>query len=401
LPRKVLPAVRTETAPTVETRALAAMARTGAPGRLAAARMDRLRSSGWRVLAQHSRQGRDALDRRLATQHAEAYRSIWDEAAEAVGAEIEELAAGFFLIRRGAAETVVHRHLVMLDHPSTMALALDKSAVHQLLTRGGLQVPEHAEFARTERDAALAFLEGSPQPCVVKPSNGTSGGAGVTCGVRDADDLWRAWLAAGRWDGRILVERQVTGEEYRLLFLDGQLLGAVRRQPPRLRGTGIASVSRLIEDENRRRLHAGGLEVARPLRIDLDCELALRESGLTLRSVVPEGRSVAIKHTVGDNAVADNTAVTGLSPELVSEAARAAELTRLRLAGIDVVTRDPTVSLGVSHGAILEVNATPGLHYHYQVANPGEAEPVAVALLDRLLTGASNPDRQNLADSTG
>jgi len=34
---------------------------------------------------------------------------------------------------------------------------------------------------------------------------------------------------------------------------------------------------------------------------------------------------------------------------------------------------------------IIEVNGTPGLHYHYQVADEASATPVAVPILRRLL----------------
>ena len=371
--------------PSIETRVLASLARAGMPGRVAASQLDRLRSKGASFIVRGSRQGRDERVGRLATKHAETYRKIWEGAARAVGADMEELADGFFLLRRGGSETVVYRHLVMLDHPVTMTLALNKSVVHDLLTRGGIPVPEHVELEREGRDAALRFVAGGSHSCVVKPTAGTSGGSGVTCGVRSPDDLWRAWLAAGRWGDRMLVERQVAGEEYRLLFMDGELLDAVRRRPPRVHGDGQKSVMQLIEEENRRRLDEDR-EVAKLIRVDLDCELALRESGLNLRSVVPSGVSVVVKHAVGDNAAADNTTVAELSPELVDEAARAARICRLRFAGIDLVTLDPSTSLGDSGGAILEVNATPGLHYHYQVSDPHAATPVAAPLLERLLT---------------
>ena len=134
-------------------------------------------------------------------------------------------------------------------------------------------------------------------------------------------------------------------------------------------------------------MDADSSEVARLIRVDLDCELALRERGLDLRSVVPDGVSVEVKHAVGDNAVGENATVVDISPELVEDAARAARISRLRLAGIDLVTPDLTKSLSAAGGAILEVNATPGLHYHYQVANEGSATPVAIGILGCLLDG--------------
>ena len=102
---------------------------------------------------------------------------------------------------------------------------------------------------------------------------------------------------------------------------------------------------------------------------------------------VPAAQRVTVKSTVGENAKAENRAVPTeeVSPELVAEAARAARVVRLRLAGIDLVTTDLSSSLRAAGGTIIEVNATPGLHYHYQVANPQEARPVANEILRELL----------------
>ncbi|NNK85686.1 MAG: cyanophycin synthetase, partial [Desulfobacterales bacterium] len=43
-----------------------------------------------------------------------------------------------------------------------------------------------------------------------------------------------------------------------------------------------------------------------------------------------------------------------------------AKLVGAKVAGIDIITNDPSVPLRKSGGAILEVNTTPGYYYHYQ-----------------------------------
>jgi D-alanine-D-alanine ligase-like ATP-grasp enzyme len=373
--------------PAPATRMLAAVSRAGKPGRILAPQLDALRGPGIVSGLQRWRPAQDDRDTRLSRSQTATYVRIWRDAAAAVGAELRELGDGFLSLSRDGRQTVVWRHLVMLDHPATTALALDKSIVHRLLSREGLPVPDHIQAAREDRSNALEFLNGSPDPCVIKPVNGTSGGAGVTCGVECVDDVWRAWLGAARWDSRILIERQTRGEEYRLLFLDGRLLDAVQRRRPTVTGDGRATVVGLIDAENRRRVDASGRdeEVSRLIEVDLDCELAVRASGLSLRSVPESGRVVTVKSAVSQNAVCDNASVRNLPADLVREASRAAELVHLRLAGVDVVIGDPHRPLTEGGGAILEVNATPGLHYHYQVANPAQATPVAVPILSRLL----------------
>src|SRR5207245_11487947 len=113
------------------------------------------------------------------------------------------------------------------------------------------------------------------------------GGAAVTGCVQSARHLARATLSAARLDTRLLIERQVPGEMYRLLYLDGELLDVVLRQAPHVRGDGHSSVLDLIAQENERRLEAAR---ARSLiTIDLDCLLALEAAGRPPLSVPAAG----------------------------------------------------------------------------------------------------------------
>lgn len=370
------------------TRTLLGIARLGRPGRVISPELDALRTVGLAGALRRRRVRGSETAERLAAAHLATYRRIWEGAAEAVGAQLRELGGGFLVASRNGAQTVLHNHEVMLNDPATNALTLNKAIVHELLLDAQIPVPEHVEASREKPSQALSFLLSTAQPCVVKPASGTSGGTGVTCGVEGADDLWRAWLRAGRWDRRVLVEKQTRGQEYRMLFLGGELLGATCRERPRLVGDGSSTVLDLIEAENRRRLNALGRDVSRLITVDLDCELAVRRHGLTLRSTPASGLRFAVKSAVSENAAAENVTAPGLSAQLVGQVARALELLHLEFAGVDLVTPDPTLSLSEAGGTILEINATPGLHYHYQVTDPARAVPVAVPILERLLRPA-------------
>jgi cyanophycin synthetase len=74
-----------------------------------------------------------------------------------------------------------------------------------------------------------------------------------------------------------------------------------------------------------------------------------------------------------------------IAPAVLADAARAASVVGLRLAGVDLITPDAGRPLAETGGAVIEVNADPGLHHHYQVADPETATPVAVRMLERLL----------------
>jgi len=224
-------------------------------------------------------------------------------------------------------------------------------------------------------------------PCVVKPAVGSAAGAGITTGVRPGRLLAAAVARAGAYSRSVMVERQVEGDNYRLLFLDGDLIDAVLRRPPSVVGDGRASLRRLIQRENARRAASGTQAAQSLIGVDRDVVSTLRAQGAHLGTVLPAGQRILIKKVVNDNCREDNEAATDrLSPAIVGCAAAAASAVGARFAGVDVITRDPGVPLARSGGVVLEVNTTPGLYYHYRRRDDGV--PVATIVLERLLDRA-------------
>lgn len=328
------------------------------------------------------------LSRRFVEARSEIYRRMWADAARAVSAEIDELADEYLVIRRGDRETLVWQNLVPLHSQPSMKLADDKALVHHLLRAVDVPVPDHVVVDARDLQPALEFLAASGSPCVAKPSGGTGGGAGVTGSVMTGDDLARVCLASARWSTQILLEQTIQGREYRLLFLDGELLGAVERHRPRLMGDGRSTIAELVVRENLRRVDAPAHDHLRPIRMDLDLELTLRRQGASLSTVPDAGVMTEVKTAVSENAPAENETTCDLSPALIADARRAARALHLRLAGVDLVTPNPGVGLSEAGGSVLEVNSPPGLHYHYLVAEPEHAVRVAVPVLERLLEDA-------------
>jgi D-alanine-D-alanine ligase-like ATP-grasp enzyme len=352
--------------------------------RSVATRLDLLRSTGPRHAWRHWRQdlALRALERGRREQIA---RALWTDAAETLGAGVQELGAGRLVISRGSARTTVAGQTVTLDDPAAVTRAADKPAVYRLLAGAGLRVPEHEVFDARDLRRAKRFLESGPVPCVVKPAQGR-GGDGVTCGIRTARDLRRASLSASRFAPRLLIERQIRGDVFRLLVLDREVLDVVRRLPPSVTGDGRSTVEELVFGEYERRIRADGDPGIKPFAVDLDCLLSLKQAGLSLRSVPAAGATVQVKTVTNYNRPIDNeTLRAAVSRELSAAAVEAARVLGLRLAGVDVITPEPLASLEDGAGVISDLNAAPGLHHHVYVANGEAARPVAVPILNALL----------------
>ena len=367
------------------TRALRHLSARGRVGAELAYRLDLLRGEGAATVARQFRHGRRDPSVAFDAVRSARYRELWTGAAVTIGAEVEDLGRDFLLISRGDHSTIVRRAFVMLDHPATLELAGDKPLVHRLLAQAGLPITRYRQFEPGDWEASVEFLADTGGPCVVKPARNTGAGDGVTCGLETPDEMRRACLHASRWRSPLLVEHSAVGHEYRLLFLDGELLDVVQRSRPVLTGDGRRTIWELVGAENQRRVEAGTTETARPLRVDLDLELTLRRAGRSLSSVLEFGIELPVKTGVSDNAAAENRTVHEISDEILEEAAAAVRVSRLRLAGVDVVTPDPTRSLAQGGGVILEVNSTPGLHHHFVVRDPSQATPIAAPILETLL----------------
>lgn len=315
----------------------------------------------------------------------EFYERTWAEAAKELGGTWTRLGDDMSQIDVGEARTRVVHNVSEIDNPVTLAILHDKPLTHRLLAAEGLPVPRHAVFSLKDISIAEKFMREVRRDCVVKPAGGTGGGRGVTTGIQKISHLARAAAFAAVYADELLIEEQIPGDNYRLLYLDGKLIDAFVRRFPSVMGDGKSTVAQLVRQANDLRLQnrAGVSQVL--ISIDLDMRRTLARQGLTLGSIPAAGQTVTLKTVVNENSGADNTTVTALLCEaIVKDCARAVRALGVRFAGIDLVMTDPTVPLGQSGGVILEVNGTPNLYYHYKKADG--SFPVAVHLLRRLLS---------------
>jgi cyanophycin synthetase len=322
--------------------------------------------------------------RSFSSKRAAFYARIWNEAAKVIGASCVEIGGGVQEVGIEGRRTRVYGRYTEIDDPVTLQVAENKAVVLSMLRREGISVPRFVECDIQDIECAKGFVRKIDKKCVVKPANGTAGGVGVTTGVEGTWDLLKAAALASVFDRRILVEELIRGDVYRLLYLHGELLDAVVRKPPTVTGDGKLSIRALVKQENALRLEKGSERAHCRLKIDMDMLKCLREQNLSLASVPREGEVVRVKTVVNENRGRENESATeALSKSIIIEGARAANVTGVKMAGVDIITCDPTVALSESGGAVIEVNAVPGYYYHYMKV--GEPFPVAIYVLKEVL----------------
>lgn len=344
------------------------------PGRLAQALV------GARLLADRVRARLDTRERGLQKAFAAIrrrfYHDLWFAAAEEIGARAELLEADFIRITRGARATWVRGGFAMIDPLLAFRLSENKPLVMDLMRELGAPTVPYRRFSLDRIEEAEAFLSAAAGPVVVKPAAGTGAGAGVVTGIRTAEALRTAAVAAARLHPQLLVEQEISGAAYRLLYLRGELVDVIRRGPPTVVADGRRNLEQLIEAENAARGAADPVTSLHPISFDVECRAALERQGLAPDTVPPDGERVAVKLVCNQNAARDNlrepTDAIHVHPTIRDEGRRLAAALGLELVGVDLIAEHLRAPLAETGGFIGELNAGPGLHHHVLVSEPDD-----------------------------
>lgn len=270
------------------------------------------------------------------------------------------------------------------DRTSAIAegIASDKDMTKSLLSSCGVPVPEGA-IARS-LDAAWEEAQDIGLPVVVKPIDANHG-RGVSLNLMTEAEVKAAYTIASE-EGEsksVLVERYVTGNEHRLLVVGRKVVAAARGESVWVTGDGRSNVAELCEtqiniDPRRGESEEFPLSPVKP-RESEENQLQLQRQGLTPDSIPAEGQKVLIQ--VNGNVADDVTDL--VHPDVAHAAALAARIVGLDIAGIDLVCEDISRPLEEQRGAIIEVNASPGLLAHMKPAS-GTARNVGKDIVDHL-----------------
>jgi len=269
------------------------------------------------------------------------------------------------------------------DQTSAIAETIcgDKDLTKTLLQSCGLPIPEGCvvEDVAAVWDAAQDI----GLPVVIKPLDGNHG-RGVSTNLSKEADVIAAFKLASAEGSEVLVERFIAGNEHRLLVVAGKVVAAARGESAFVIGDGISDLHQLIESQLNSDPRRGVTEEF-PLNIitlEEDHHTVLFEierQGYTPTSIPAAGVSVLIQRN--GNVAFDVTDL--VHPDVAADAALAARIVGLDIAGIDLVAENISKPLAEQGGAIVEVNAGPGLLMHLNSAD-GSPRPVGDAIVASL-----------------
>ena len=166
-------------------------------------------------------------------------RDVDAHGIDGIPALLDALRAGHFarvfniLHGRGGEDGVLQGALQSLGVPYTgsnvlgSALSMDKIRTKQVWESIGLPTPRYVRFANGGNiAAAISDLE---LPVVVKPSHEGSS-VGITR-VRKQQDIHDAITLAARYDGELIIEELIEGDEFTVSILGGAALPSIKIVP--------------------------------------------------------------------------------------------------------------------------------------------------------------------------
>jgi cyanophycin synthetase len=237
-------------------------------------------------------------------------------------------------------------------------------------------------------------------PIVLKPLDGNHG-KGASINVTTWEDAKAGLEYAQKYSRRVIVEKFITGFDFRVLIIDNKLVAAAKRVPAHVVGNGTNTIQELIDITNQDPRRGYGHEnVLTEIDVDRDTLDLLEKLSYTVDTVPKNGETVYLKSTANLSTGGTSVDVTDMMhPENVFLCERISRVIGLDICGVDIMAENLTQPLKENGGCILEVNAAPGFRMHLA---PSEGLPrnVASPVID-MLYPPGKPSRIPIIAVTG
>jgi len=258
----------------------------------------------------------------------------------------------------------------------------DKHATKELLREAFIPVPQGDVIRQVEHLPEV--IAGLGFPIVVKPLDGHQG-KGATVNINTEEAAREAFAVAKLYSNRVVVERFISGSDFRALVINNRFVAAAKRTPASVIGDGLHTIVQLVEQVNADpRRGDGHGNVLTKITIDASSLELLARKGYTPETVPPAGEEVWLKSTANLSTGGTAEDITDrVHPDNVRLFERVARVIGLDICGIDIMAPNLTTPLASNGGAIIEVNAAPGFRMHLE-PSAGQPRNVAAPVIDML-----------------
>lgn len=266
--------------------------------------------------------------------------------------------------------------------PYTKGIIIDdKYHAKKFLQKKGFSVNEGQVFLRSEIQNAVQFALSVGFPVVLKPVM-SSHGEHVIMNINTPQELrqmLKEYFSKYTKHTYCLIEKQFSGNEYRLFITKDNFFAAVHRLPASITGDGIHTIQELIRAENFRRMNPRNTCLCR-IAVDAITKRELKNQNLCLSSV-PEKRCVVKLRFNSNISTGGNCydVTDRVHPSFIALSKKILLSLDVPFIGIDMLCAD--ISLIVREYAICELNTYPGISLH-MMPEKGKKRDVAKAIVD-------------------
>ena len=282
----------------------------------------------------------------------------------------------------GAKQRRIQATLTDRTSALSVEIADEKFRTKELLKRAGIPTPEGSIAESLDEAVHAAARIG--YPVAVKPEVGNHG-RGITAHVSSASELESAFASAQNICASVIVEKSLTGFDFRVLVINGKLAASALREPAHVVGDGTSSILHLIEMANADPRRGFGHErMLTTITVDHMTERLLAQRGYTVEDVLPDKEKLYLKSTANlstGGTARDVTDEVHQDVQLMCE--RVARLVGMDCIGIDIVAPGLDQPLDPESAGIVEVNAAPGFRMHLDPTE-GRARDVAKSFVEML-----------------
>jgi D-alanine-D-alanine ligase-like ATP-grasp enzyme len=295
-------------------------------------------------------------------------QKIADEIGAVVLVDPECTFVGLITFKNGN-KTFFRNNKFSINSLGSVAIAKDKGVSNFFLSKFGYKITEGKTFFTDELceemanirniDAGLYYAKELGFPVIVKPIN-LSQGIFVTK-VYNKQEYYQVAKKILQKTSGLIVERFYSGNDYRIVVLDDEVVAAYQRIPLFVVGDGKSSILQLMQYKQENFINNGRKEI-----IDFEdyrIKKNLKRRKINFNTVIPKNNIIYLLDNANLSTGGEAVDFTeNIHPDFQKLAISITKDIELRLAGVDILTSDITSPM--EDYTIIEVNGAPSLtHY--------------------------------------
>ena len=247
-------------------------------------------------------------------------------------------------------------------------IAKNKDLTKVMLKSMGIPVPNGylIEEGENSENDLLKYYNILGPPVVIKPYDGNHGD-GVIANINNINELKKAYKIANKISEYVIIEKYITGNDYRILIINNKFVAASKRNPSFVVGDGYSNIYQLINKINNdpRRGDEHTSELTKIVYDNTVASYIWEQGYYSTLSIPKKDKVVYLRKTANLSTGGTAEDVTDIvHPSIINYAIDASIQIDIDICGIDIICKDISKSLELQGGAFIEVNSGPGLRMH-------------------------------------